>query len=351
MKHLIFLLVDHFEPREPQVMADWEREHARLADEFADADGRAPQHTWFYDEEDPQVLGALERLCRRRLGEIEVHLHHSFDTAGGLREKLEMRMRAWEPFGALVTAGPSPRRTFGFIHGKWSLDNSRGAAHCGVNNELAVLCEAGCYADFTFPAWGPMQPRRPNRIYYATDDPQRPASHRDGRDVEACRAAALGGEEIAAEGGCATPAGDLMIFMGPGRRSGVPRAVGRVPGAAWLADRLWLTCALDAHLPPWPSRVDRWAAAHVHVKGRPDWVFVKAHTHGARPENYRAWFGRHARALHSYLANRYNDGSSWRLHYATAREAYNMVKAAEAGRGGDPGAFRDFVIPPYLNRT
>ena len=36
---------------------------------------------------------------------------------------------------------PKPVSTFGFVHGKWSLDNSRGDEHCGVNNELAVLRE------------------------------------------------------------------------------------------------------------------------------------------------------------------------------------------------------------------
>jgi hypothetical protein len=30
----------------------------------------------------------------------------------------------------------------------------------------------------------------------------------------------------------------------------------------------------------------------------------------------------------------------------TARELYNLAKAAEAGATGDPGAWRDFVISP-----
>jgi hypothetical protein len=38
------------------------------------------------------------------------------------------------------------------------------------------------------------------------------------------------------------------------------------------------------------------------------------------------------------------------LHYVTAREAYNIAKAAEAGHAGDPNDFRDFVIPPPANR-
>jgi hypothetical protein len=274
----------------------------------------------------------MSNLCCAGFGEIEMHLHHCHDTADGLREKLEKRKAAYARFGALTTAGPGPKSAFGFIHGKWSLANSRGAEYCGVNGELSVLREAGCYADFTFPAWGRMQPRKQNRIYYATNDADRPKSYDTGVDVEAGRA----------------PSGDLMIFQGPGRRSGVPRRVGRIPGAARTLDRLFLTCAVEAHLPPRPARVDRWVGANVCVKGRPDWVFVKVHTHGARPESYNSYFDRNAALLHERLTKRYNTGD-WRLHYVTAREAYNIVKAAEAGKSGDPEAYRDYVIAPYLN--
>jgi hypothetical protein len=40
----------------------------------------------------------------------------------------------------------------------------------------------------------------------------------------------------------------------------------------------------------------------------------------------------------------------FRLHYVTAREAFNIVKAAEAGHSGNPDDFRDFVLPPPANR-
>jgi hypothetical protein len=145
------------------------------------------------------------------------------------------------------------------------------------------------------------------------------------------------------------PSGELMIFQGPGRLSGVPRLVGRVPPLPWLADRLWLTCSMEAHMPPRPRRVDRWVEANVGVAGRPEWVFVKVHMHGAQPLNFSAYFDSGAPLLHSHLARRYNDGNAWRLHYVTAREAYNIVKAAEAGMTGDPQSYRDFLIAPYAN--
>ena len=334
MRHLIFIFADHFEPGNPGQIEAWVKRYPLVVKKFADADGRPPQHTWFYNAEDHAVLDALSGLCRRRFGEIELHLHHGDDTADGLREKLERRKRLYAEHGALITSGPKSVKTFGFIHGKWCLDNSRGDEFCGVNNELIVLREAGCYADFTFPAWGKMQPRKCNSIYYAADDPVRPKSYDTGVDVEAGRA----------------QLGDLMIVQGPGRLSGIPAGFAAIPGAAWFADRLWLTCAMDAHLPPRPARVERWVRANVHVKGRPEWVFVKVHIHGARARNYEAYFGRTAEQLHRILKDRYNDGREWKLHYATAREAYNIIKAAEAGKDGDPNDYRDYVLAPYQNR-
>ncbi len=54
--------------------------------------------------------------------------------------------------------------------------------------------------------------------------------------------------------------------------------------------------------------------------------------------------------LHTYLEQKYNDGKNYVLHYVTAREAYNIAKAAEAGKTGSPNDYRDFVVRPYVNR-
>lgn len=333
MKHLFFLFVDHFEPKSLEDVETWVRRYPEVVAEYRDADGRLPRHTWFYDGDDPGVLDTLGQLCRAGFGEIELHLHHGHDTADSLREKLEALKRRFGEHGALITRSDAPRRTYGFIHGKWSLDNSRGDACCGVNNEITILKETGCYADFTFPAWGRMQPAKCNSIYYATDAPEAPKSYDTGTDV------ATG----------MPPSGDLMIFQGPGRVSGVPRSLARIPGLVRIVDRFWGSCAVEAHIPPWPARVRRWAAAGVRVQGRPDWIFVKVHAHGALPANMKAYFDRNAAALHDALRSEYKEDSGWKLHYVTAREAYNLVKAAEIGLEGEPKSYRDFDIPPYQN--
>lgn len=47
----------------------------------------------------------------------------------------------------------------------------------------------------------------------------------------------------------------------------------------------------------------------------------------------------------AHLGKHYNDGVRWKLHYVSAREMYNIAKAAEAGLAGDPNAHRDHLIP------
>ena len=97
--------------------------------------------------------------------------------------------------------------------------------------------------------------------------------------------------------------------------------------------------------PPTPERVDAWVDTGIHVEGCPEWVFVKVHTHGVEERDVDTLLGAPMRRAFEYLGERYNDGKDWRLHYVSAREMYNIVKAAEAGHNDDAGKYRDFVIP------
>ena len=71
-------------------------------------------------------------------------------------------------------------------------------------------------------------------------------------------------------------------------------------------------------------------------EGRPDWLFIKLHAHGAIERDFDALFGEKAYRMHQMLNEQYNDGDITALHYVTARQAYNIAKAAEHGKGGDP---------------
>jgi hypothetical protein len=96
--------------------------------------------------------------------------------------------------------------------------------------------------------------------------------------------------------------------------------------------------------PPTAERIRLWARQGIHVKGRAEWVFVKVHTHGCVPGNAGVILGEAMRQAHDILGREFNDGHHWKLHYVTAREMYNLVKAAEAGMEGDPAPWRDFEV-------
>ena len=333
-RHLMFCFVDHYEPawgkpdlaKERERVARWRRDLPLLCERHRDADGRPPVHTFFYPEEEyrEEHLDALVELCRQGLGEIEIHLHHDNDTAENLRQTLT---RFTELLASRHDALPRDPLTgqprWAFIHGNWALDNSHPTGrHCGVDNELTVLRETGCYADFTLPsAPDPCQTRTINRIYYAKDDPARPKSHDTGPRVK------VGGRDE----------GDLMIVQGP-------------LGFRWKSRKWGLLPRIEnsdiRHVAPAsPDRIDAWVKTGIHVEGRPEWIFVKIHTHGAEDADMDALLGKAMDEAYDHLESRYNDGSHWKLHYVSAREAYNIAKAAEAGLSGDPGQYRDHVIP------
>jgi hypothetical protein len=94
-----------------------------------------------------------------------------------------------------------------------------------------------------------------------------------------------------------------------------------------------------------------WVDCNIHVKGRPEWRFIKIHTHGTQDCDMDTLLGSPMDAMFTYLEEKYNDGKSFALHYVSAREMYNIAKAAEAGETGDPGRYRDYWIPrpPYLS--
>jgi len=338
--HVMLCIADHFEPAvgepgldvERRRVDQWVSRYPEVAAGFLDADGRPPRHTFFFPAEQyrPEHLERLAELVRAGYGEVEVHLHHDGDTSEGLRRKLLEFTDRLRGHGLLGTDRARGAVRFGFVHGNWALDNSLpGGRWCGVNDELRVLRQCGCYADFTLPsAPSPAQTRRINSIYYATDDPARPRSHDGGVEV------AVGGRQP----------GDLMIVQGP-------LGLAWADGAPGLLPRIE-NADLNAGAPATPRRVARWLRIGVCVAGRPDWVFVKLHTHGCNEANWSVLFGEPILELHRCLCERYNDGERFRLHYVCAREMYNIIKAAELGLAGDPGRYRDLeILPPARAST
>jgi hypothetical protein len=91
---------------------------------------------------------------------------------------------------------------------------------------------------------------------------------------------------------------------------------------------------LQASQPPHIDRLETWLGARVQVPGRPDWFFVKLHAHGAPEESHDVLLGEPMARFHRDLAERARRDPDFHYHYVTAREMYNLVKAAEDGRKG-----------------
>ena len=329
-KHLVVLICDHFEPGpRNDLLREWIDSYHDVVSRHRDSFGNHPKRTLYYPIEqfqDSQIEMMLS-LCRSGMAEIELHLHHLNDTSEGVRRKFEAGLAEFARYGICQTTDKPAQTRFSFVHGDWALDNGCSEWDpnpCGVNDEITILKSLGCYIDCTFPAlWSPAQPRQINSIYYATDDPNRPKSYDRGTPVR------VGGK----------PEGDLLMLQGPLL-------------VDWFDWRYKLHPTIEhgdisAASPWYEGRPRLWLQANVHVQGRPEWVFIKLHSHGCHRIDWPQVLGEGFDKMLASLENRYNDGKNFILHYVTAREAYNLIKAAEAGETGNPEQYRDYLVKPY----
>ena len=326
--HLIFLICDHFEPRhgirdEAQAaerMRQWRTGYGEFQQRCQAEFGTSPLHTWFYPpHHGNDNLADLSAMAHAGLGEVELHYHHDGDTAQTLERDLRATIDEYNRWGLLMQSGTQPTSSFGFIHGDWALGNSGGGHHCGVNDELSILQKLGCWADLTMPSSNHCQTRKINSIYYGKGNPAYPKGHDWGPS---------------AQFGKSSPDG-LMLIQGPLGINWAAPSYPRIENAS-LTNENWGR----------PDRIRSWINANVHVQGQPDWLFIKLHTHGAIEKDFDALFGDKAIRMHRELNSHYNDGQHFSLHYVTARQSYNIAKAAEAGKTGNPSDYLDFRIAP-----
>lgn len=332
LKHIMFCVVDHFEPRwgkvsekiENERVDYWIENYSKIAKKHKDTNKNMPKHTFFYpiDEFTSSVFEKIVDFSKQGGGEIEVHLHHDGDDEISLKNKLEKAKKVFYDYGMLSINKDTKEINYGFVHGNWALCNSRkDGKWCGVNNELKVLSETGCYADFTLPsAPSDTQTKKINSIYYAKSSIEESKFHNKGVDVEVGK----------------KPSGDLMIIQGPLALNFKRRKFGILPKIE--------NSEITLNNPPTKDRVDLWVNQNIAVKGKPDWIFVKVHTHSVNDANLKKDFFDNLDSMFNYLEDEYNDGVSYKLHYVTAREMYNIVKAAEAGKDDEPGEYRDYRL-------
>jgi hypothetical protein len=259
-------IADHWEPfwLKPteevarQRVSLWARYWPEIARRHADSTGRPPQYTFYYPQEEyrPEFLDTLAGIVRAGFGDVDVHIHHDGEGEQNFVDRMSGFIATLvDRHGLLRQSGG--RTVFGFIHGNWALDNSRPDGRwCGLNNEITLLRDLGCYADFTMPSGNsPTQARTVNTIYWVTDDPRKPRSYDRGVPVRQGHPGS----------------GDLLMVPGP-------------LGLRWrerLKPRME-TGEIASGDPPTPYRIERWLDLAPRIG---DDIFIKLYSHGTQERN------------------------------------------------------------------
>jgi hypothetical protein len=128
----------------------------------------------------------------------------------------------------------------------------------------------------------------------------------------------------------------LLLVQGPLLLDWSRRKWGLIP-------RIENAC-LQGSQPPSLERLRLWLRARVQVPTRPDWFFVKLHAHGAQDDSIDTVLGPPMVQFHEALAEYQRRTPHFSFHYVTAREMYNLARAAEAGWTGSVAEARDWEL-------
>lgn len=345
-KHIIFTVANHFEPSwSENGLLDLDAQRRRLDEYYKlarktgeavrDADGTKFRHTNFFPAEqyDRKLLEQMAAMQAEGLGEVEIHLHHGVekpDTAKNLRRVLtEFRDCLAEEHKCLSRSNGAGKPMYAFVHGNLALANSCGGRYCGVDEEMQILRDTGCYVDMTLPS-APDETQVPmlNQIYECGLPLSEKMPHRTGKTV-----AVNGGKPQLP-----------LIFTGPlvfnwtRRVKGLP--VPRIDDGALVVNQ-----PMDS------PRFNRWVSANITVKNRPEWVFVKLYCHGFFDVDQSACIGEAAQRFFGEIIENGERTNDYKIYFASAREAFNMVAAAIDGKTGSPGELRNYRLETIMNEN
>ena len=345
-RHLIFVIANHYEPgwcerggldelsNQIAKVESWCREARLTGAAVRDHDGMAFQHTNFYPGEQYHsvLLDMLANLQADGCGEVEIHWHHGVqapDTSASFRAGIsEFRDRLAEGHRCLARFAGDEQPKYSFVHGNFALGNSRGGYACGVDDEVQILVETGCVADFTLPAfpWS-SQVTQINDLYECGHPLDQPVPHRSGPRLKVGRQPTL-----------------PLMFTGPlvfdwsRRKNGWP--VPRIEDGV-LTSR----CTFNH------ARFDLWRSANITIEGRPEWVFVKLYCHGFFPGDETATVGAAARRFWTEVLELAERTKQFKVYFASAREAFNIALAAIDGQQGNPGQYRNYRLRQIMKSS
>jgi hypothetical protein len=311
-------ITDHYEPLGMGAsvetalgrVAKWRDKWPRIAEDGPrDASGQRAQYSFFYPQEEYRrdLLEGVAEIVRLGVGDVEVHLHHDQEQRDTFIQKVtEFCRRLTDDHGLLRQQ--DGRTVFGFIHGNWALDNSHpDGKWCGLNGEIALLRDLGCYADFTMPSLpSATQGHVVNQIYWCVNNSDnRPKSF--DRGIEAT---VNGGRR-----------GDLLMITGPvglrfGRRLMLRIECGEIAGYDM----------------PTPARVKQWFDVAPTIG---EDLFLKLYTHGAPERNLEPLLNGGLGNMFRWLAEE-ADRRGIEIHWATAWQMYQAANNLIRGRENVP---------------
>jgi len=321
MTHVYFCLADHYEPFHRNATTEvarnrvnkWVKNYPLVASRHSDSFGRAPQHTYFYPEEeyDEEIINKISVLCKDNLGDVEIHLHHDDDTEENLRNTLNRFKTLLHDKHDLLRKNSKGEIVYGFIHGNWALDNSRkDGKWCGIDNELDILIETGCAYDMTMPsAPSDTQTRIINKIYYAKEDGLC-KSHDKGRELSVSTK---------------KEKDEILMIQGPLTLNWRSRKFGIMPRIESGEISYDARSSLQ--------RAKLWGDCGVSINGADDHIFIKLHCHGVTDKNLKMFYDENGLdKLWTDLESVYRDKSNYKLHYVTAWEMYEIINKLSSGK-------------------
>ena len=326
---IIFSSVNRFDPidagddpeLQTSIIKQWAELYPAIINGVLDSDGYPPKNTWFCpaDESLSEILHPLLNLCDNGFGEMEVMIDIGGEPAVQDINKLARIIEKYRHNGIPELENRNQTLNFAIITAvKEPIAQIEEREK--VRKVLTSSEDLGGYADFTSPVHSMIKRRKLNRIYDLSEQSRGPDK-----------------DEVA---------------KSPGENSRDPGLFLNFPGPLFFNYENYSllpymdNAEISSEKPFERKRVENWIKANVHVAGKPEWLFLRTSTRGAKPDIANMLLGDDGRQMYMQLVDKFSY-PDYRLHFVTAREAYNIAAAAIDGHGGNPNDYRDYKIKPY----